>query len=201
MLFAFCLLFLPDWRECRCQLLGMGSGCLQPGSDGCFPFFWILVKLPATKRAAGVLHLHQSVSKYLLCVRLPAHHRQQDPHAHVQSFSGLWSRWIIGPGHFSTLVTQPKWLFWLFVAGNVAVVRSYVAEATSLKERTSAMANMSACQALGFILGPGSIHARHDLTQKCAFSCRWFSTLASIAGVLLVYRWDGYHGGGHWTGA
>lgn len=42
-----------------------------------------------------------------------------------------------------------------FNAGNVAVVRSYVAGATSLKERTSAMANMSACQALGFILGPG----------------------------------------------
>ncbi|XP_077597698.1 major facilitator superfamily domain-containing protein 8 [Stigmatopora nigra] len=41
-----------------------------------------------------------------------------------------------------------------FGAGNVAVVRSYVAEATSLKERTNAMANMSACQALGFILGP-----------------------------------------------
>lgn len=41
-----------------------------------------------------------------------------------------------------------------FGAGNVAVVRSYVAEATSLKERTCAMANMSACQALGFILGP-----------------------------------------------
>lgn len=39
--------------------------------------------------------------------------------------------------------------------GNVAVVRSYVAGATSLKERTCAMANMSACQALGFILGPG----------------------------------------------
>uniref|UniRef100_A0A8C1ZSK3 Major facilitator superfamily domain containing 8 n=2 Tax=Cyprinus carpio TaxID=7962 RepID=A0A8C1ZSK3_CYPCA len=39
-------------------------------------------------------------------------------------------------------------------AGNVAVVRSYVAGATSLKERTCAMANMSACQALGFILGP-----------------------------------------------
>ncbi|XP_041821099.1 major facilitator superfamily domain-containing protein 8 [Chelmon rostratus] len=41
-----------------------------------------------------------------------------------------------------------------FGAGNVAVVRSYVAGATSLKERTSAMANMSACQALGFIMGP-----------------------------------------------
>ncbi|KAG9338579.1 hypothetical protein JZ751_025637 [Albula glossodonta] len=41
-----------------------------------------------------------------------------------------------------------------FGAGNVAVVRSYVAGATSLSERTGAMANMSACQALGFILGP-----------------------------------------------
>lgn len=53
-------------------------------------------------------------------------------------------------------VTQPNVIFWLNMAGNVAVVRSYVAGATSLKERTSAMANMSACQALGFILGPGS---------------------------------------------
>uniref|UniRef100_A0A3B3WZP4 Major facilitator superfamily (MFS) profile domain-containing protein n=1 Tax=Poecilia mexicana TaxID=48701 RepID=A0A3B3WZP4_9TELE len=44
-----------------------------------------------------------------------------------------------------------------FGAGNVAVVRSYVAGATSLKERTGAMANMSACQALGFILGPVDI--------------------------------------------
>ncbi|XP_029944128.1 major facilitator superfamily domain-containing protein 8 [Salarias fasciatus] len=41
-----------------------------------------------------------------------------------------------------------------FGAGNVAVARSYVAGATSLKERTNAMANMSAAQALGFILGP-----------------------------------------------
>ncbi|XP_075785997.1 major facilitator superfamily domain-containing protein 8 isoform X2 [Pelodiscus sinensis] len=41
-----------------------------------------------------------------------------------------------------------------FGAGNVAVVRSYISGATSLKERTSAMANTSACQAIGFILGP-----------------------------------------------
>ncbi|XP_076856068.1 major facilitator superfamily domain-containing protein 8 isoform X2 [Brachyhypopomus gauderio] len=41
-----------------------------------------------------------------------------------------------------------------FGSGNVAVVRAYVAGATSLNERTGAMANMSACQALGFILGP-----------------------------------------------
>nr|KAF6481088.1 major facilitator superfamily domain containing 8 [Molossus molossus] len=41
-----------------------------------------------------------------------------------------------------------------FGAGNVAVVRSYIAGATTLQERTSSMADTSACQALGFILGP-----------------------------------------------
>ncbi|KAL4229915.1 Major facilitator superfamily domain-containing protein 8 [Mactra antiquata] len=41
-----------------------------------------------------------------------------------------------------------------FGAGNVAVVRSYVSGATTLKERTPAMANMSAFQAVGFIIGP-----------------------------------------------
>ncbi|XP_006887639.1 PREDICTED: major facilitator superfamily domain-containing protein 8-like [Elephantulus edwardii] len=41
-----------------------------------------------------------------------------------------------------------------FGSGNVAVVRSYISGATSLQERTSAMANTSICQALGFILGP-----------------------------------------------
>ncbi|XP_005991354.1 major facilitator superfamily domain-containing protein 8 [Latimeria chalumnae] len=41
-----------------------------------------------------------------------------------------------------------------FGSGNVAIVRSYVSGATSLAERTAAMANMSAFQALGFILGP-----------------------------------------------
>ncbi|XP_078222657.1 major facilitator superfamily domain-containing protein 8 isoform X10 [Callithrix jacchus] len=41
-----------------------------------------------------------------------------------------------------------------FGAGNVAVIRSYTAGATSLQERTNSMANISTCQALGFILGP-----------------------------------------------
>lgn len=58
-----------------------------------------------------------------------------------------------------------------FGAGNIAVVRSYVAGATSLKERTGAMANMSACQALGFILGPAlgacmSFIGEHGATLK-----------------------------------
>lgn len=56
-------------------------------------------------------------------------------------------------------------------AGNVAVVRSYVAGATSLKERTSAMANMSACQALGFILGPGTGETLTIWTWACSSLC------------------------------
>ncbi|KAK3607035.1 hypothetical protein CHS0354_011594 [Potamilus streckersoni] len=41
-----------------------------------------------------------------------------------------------------------------FGAGNVAVVRSYVSGATTIKERTGSMAIMSAFQATGFIIGP-----------------------------------------------
>ncbi|XP_061183566.1 major facilitator superfamily domain-containing protein 8-like isoform X1 [Saccostrea echinata] len=41
-----------------------------------------------------------------------------------------------------------------FGAGNVAVVRSYLSGATTIKERTAAMANLSAFQAIGFIVGP-----------------------------------------------
>uniref|UniRef100_A0A3B4ZXH3 Major facilitator superfamily domain containing 8 n=1 Tax=Stegastes partitus TaxID=144197 RepID=A0A3B4ZXH3_9TELE len=52
-----------------------------------------------------------------------------------------------------------------FGAGNVAVVRSYVAGATSLKERTNAMANMSACQALGFILGPDRVDVSEETEE------------------------------------
>lgn len=79
------------------------------------------------------------------------------------------------------------------MAGNVAVVRSYVAGATSLKERTNAMANMSACQALGFILGPGKdLFCSHYVNQasiesndgekqqgkSCVFAC--FNTCMSL---------------------
>ena len=39
-------------------------------------------------------------------------------------------------------------------AGNVSVVRAYISAATTERERTSAMANVSAFQALGIILGP-----------------------------------------------
>ncbi|KAK3777044.1 hypothetical protein RRG08_008896 [Elysia crispata] len=39
-------------------------------------------------------------------------------------------------------------------AGNVAVWRSYVASATTLKERTVTMANINICASAGFVLGP-----------------------------------------------
>ncbi|RUS85196.1 hypothetical protein EGW08_007022, partial [Elysia chlorotica] len=39
-------------------------------------------------------------------------------------------------------------------AGNVAVWRSYVASATTLKERTVTMANVNICASAGFVLGP-----------------------------------------------
>uniref|UniRef100_A0AC11C433 Major facilitator superfamily domain containing 8 n=1 Tax=Ovis aries TaxID=9940 RepID=A0AC11C433_SHEEP len=55
-----------------------------------------------------------------------------------------------------------------FGAGNVAVIRSYIAGATSLQERTSSMANTSACQALGFILGPGCVHGLANSVWKCS---------------------------------
>uniref|UniRef100_F7GGG5 Major facilitator superfamily domain containing 8 n=1 Tax=Callithrix jacchus TaxID=9483 RepID=F7GGG5_CALJA len=52
-----------------------------------------------------------------------------------------------------------------FGAGNVAVIRSYTAGATSLQERTNSMANISTCQALGFILGPE--HRVDDSGRQC----------------------------------
>uniref|UniRef100_A0A7N5J9H7 Major facilitator superfamily domain containing 8 n=1 Tax=Ailuropoda melanoleuca TaxID=9646 RepID=A0A7N5J9H7_AILME len=52
-----------------------------------------------------------------------------------------------------------------FGAGNVAVIRSYISGATCLQERTSSMANASACQALGFILGPE--HRVDDSGRQC----------------------------------
>ena len=62
-------------------------------------------------------------------------------------------------------------LLYLFL-GNVAVIRSYIAGATSLQERTNSMANTSACQALGFILGPGRLSLlRFELGKLLKFKC------------------------------
>jgi len=49
----------------------------------------------------------------------------------------LVSRFIVGMG-----------------AGNVAVARAYVSHATTTRERTAFMANVSAAQTVGFVLGP-----------------------------------------------
>ncbi|XP_064200229.1 major facilitator superfamily domain-containing protein 8 isoform X1 [Anguilla rostrata] len=65
----------------------------------------------------------------------------------------LYAYASLPPAHNKYYMLMAR-MFVGFGAGNVAVVRSYVAGATSLSERTGAMANMSACQALGFILGP-----------------------------------------------
>ena len=63
-------------------------------------------------------------------------------------------------------------LLYLFL-GNVAVIRSYIAGATSLQERTNSMANTSACQALGFILGPGRLSLlRFELGKLLKFKCQ-----------------------------
>lgn len=94
-------------------------------------------------------------------------------------------------------VTHPNGTLWPFMAGNVAVVRSYVAGATSLKERTSAMANMSACQALGFILGPGSSQPISNFSNRRACSRCRVSTHVSVAGLSVIYRREGSHGEVH----
>ena len=37
-------------------------------------------------------------------------------------------------------------------------MRSYASAATTMEERTAVMANLSACQGVGFILGPRRLH-------------------------------------------
>ncbi|XP_060077649.1 major facilitator superfamily domain-containing protein 8-like [Ylistrum balloti] len=84
-----------------------------------------------------------------------------------------------------------------FGAGNVAVVRSYVSGATTTRERTGAMASMSACQAVGFIFGPsiqtamvpigwpGPVHeaAFHiDLYTMPA----WLSAVVGVINIILL---------------
>nr|XP_061810781.1 major facilitator superfamily domain-containing protein 8-like isoform X5 [Nerophis lumbriciformis] len=78
-----------------------------------------------------------------------------------------------------------------FGAGNVAVVRSYVAGATSLKERTNAMANMSACQALGFILGPVLCHVAslidEDMAEETVDSLAVFTSNVLFFVVMFIF--------------
>ncbi|XP_069129882.1 major facilitator superfamily domain-containing protein 8-like [Argopecten irradians] len=84
-----------------------------------------------------------------------------------------------------------------FGAGNVAVVRSYVSGATTTRERTGAMASMSACQAVGFIFGPaiqtamvpigypGPIHT-DGLHLDLYTSPAWFSAIVGIINIILL---------------
>jgi hypothetical protein len=44
-------------------------------------------------------------------------------------------------------------MFWIVLA-NSTIMRSYSSAATTLTERTAVMANLSAYQGVGFILGP-----------------------------------------------
>ncbi|GFN82133.1 major facilitator superfamily domain-containing protein 8 [Plakobranchus ocellatus] len=58
---------------------------------------------------------------------------------------------IPGPKHYYMIAARAMLGFG---AGNVAVLRSYVASATTLKERTVTMANINICASAGFVLGP-----------------------------------------------
>ncbi|XP_060589826.1 major facilitator superfamily domain-containing protein 8-like [Ruditapes philippinarum] len=84
-----------------------------------------------------------------------------------------------------------------FGAGNVAVVRSYVAGATHVYERISVMANLSAFQSAGFIFGnlfqtamvplgyPGPVHTL-ELHFDMYSATGLFSALVGIINILLL---------------
>ena len=59
----------------------------------------------------------------------------------VAPFMMLVSRFLVGVG-----------------SGNVAIVRSFASVTSTMEERTSVLANISAAQALGFIIGPRKLH-------------------------------------------
>ncbi|KAL3880090.1 hypothetical protein ACJMK2_032359, partial [Sinanodonta woodiana] len=85
-----------------------------------------------------------------------------------------------------------------FGAGNVAVVRSYVAGATTITERTGSMAIMSAFQATGFIIGPliqtamvpigspGPIYSK-DFPLDMYTSPAILSAIVGVINVILVF--------------
>ncbi|XP_078450720.1 major facilitator superfamily domain-containing protein 8 isoform X1 [Lampetra planeri] len=63
----------------------------------------------------------------------------------------MYAHAVHSRGRFLVLAAR---IFLGLGAGNVAVVRAFASAATNMEERTPVMANLSACQALGFILGP-----------------------------------------------
>lgn len=68
----------------------------------------------------------------------------------------LVSRFIQGAGagiiYLSLLHTCISLVYFILNEACAAVIRSYVSSATNVQERTSALANLSACQGLGFIM-------------------------------------------------
>ena len=72
-------------------------------------------------------------------------------------FSVLYSYAGAFPQHVSGWVVLVCRALIGFGAGNAAIVRSYVSEATTEKERVGAMAAVSGSQAIGFIIGPGML--------------------------------------------
>jgi ceroid-lipofuscinosis MFS transporter 7 len=69
----------------------------------------------------------------------------------------------ISSGIYSTLDLFPNnTKYWMFIArffvgvssANIAVCRSYLSAATTLKERTDSVSMMSLAQVLGFVFGP-----------------------------------------------
>lgn len=72
-----------------------------------------------------------------------------------------------------------------FGAGNAATTRAYVSYATTVAERTSAMASISAAQALGFIIGPALGLAFVPLGSKGL-------TIPAIRFTFNIYTGSGY---------
>lgn len=69
----------------------------------------------------------------------------------------------ISSGVYSTLdIFENNVKYWMFIArffvgvssANIAVCRSYLSAATTIKERTDAVSMMSLAQVLGFVFGP-----------------------------------------------
>ncbi len=74
--------------------------------------------------------------------------------------------------------------------GDVALGRTYVASATTVRERTDAVALMSACISIGYIAGPCKFSALtfkagyHIGKEPLKYVCNFYSKA-----YLFIYRW------------
>jgi ceroid-lipofuscinosis MFS transporter 7 len=103
-------------------------------------------------------------------------------------FSVLYSYAGAFPQHVSGWVVLLCRALIGFGAGNAAIVRSYVSEATTEKERVGAMAAVSGSQAIGFIIGPALGLAFVPLKEE-----GWM--IQAIRFHLNIYTGPGYLGG------